>query len=66
MQEVSGFRSWLPAECPKSNNKCVVLTIDQVGQVLWSIYKMSNYESKGSLYTEVCSQELEVMGMQEL
>src|SRR5882724_3062701 len=66
VQEISGFRSQISAECPKgSDNKCVVLTIDQVGQVLWLIYKMSNYMSKGSLYTKICSQESEVTGMQE-
>ena len=41
-----------------------VLTIDQVGQVLWLFYKMSNYVSKGCLYTKICSQELEAMWMQ--
>jgi len=48
--EISGFRSWLSVECPKgSDNRCMVLTIDQVGQVLWLIYKMSNYMSQGVL-----------------
>ena len=40
-----------------------VLTIDQIGQVLWLIYKMSNYMSEGSLYTKIHSQELEIMGI---
>jgi len=53
VQEISRFGSWLSAECAKgSDNKCMVLTIDQVGQV-----------SKGSLYTKVHSQESEVKGM---
>ena len=42
-----------------------VLPIDQVGQVLWLICKMSNYTSKGSLYMKIHSQESKVMGMQE-
>ena len=63
MEEISGFGSQILAECPKgSDNKCVVLTIDQVSQVLCLIYKMSNYTIQGSLYTKVFSQELEVMG----
>ena len=65
-QRILEFGSQLSAECPKgSNSTCVGLTIGQVGQVLWSIYKMSNYTSQGSLYTKVHSQELEVTGMQE-
>ena len=66
MEEILGFGSQLSAECPKgSDNKWMVLTIDQVGQVLWLIYKMSNYMSQGSIYTKVHIQESEVMGMQE-
>ena len=43
-----GFGSELSAEGPEgSNNKSMVQKIDPVGQVLWLIYKMSNYTSKG-------------------
>ena len=48
---IVGFGSWLSAECPKgSNRKCIVLTIDQVGHVLWLIYKMSQLYEQGGLY----------------
>jgi len=64
--ENSGGVCQYMAECPKGRIVHVwVLTINWVGQVLWSIYKMSNYTSKGSLFTKIPSQESGVMGMRE-
>ena len=63
VQEILGFGLSFQLSVPRGAKiGAWVLIIDQVGQVLWSIYKLSNYTSKGSLY-KICSQESEVMGM---
>ena len=66
MEEILGFGSWLSAECPKgSNNKCMFSNNRSSRSSTLVDLQDVYYTSKGSLYTKVCSQELEVTGMLE-
>ena len=44
---ISGFILGFQLRVLRGVTRCIVLTIDQVGHVLWLISKMSNYMSKG-------------------
>ena len=61
---VSGFRVQPSAECPEgSKGSCIGLTVNQVGCVLWLIYKMSKLlEGRVLIYLRVIAKNWGVWG----